>query len=166
MRVPPPPPPIEVPKGIDHYDFFATLVGDGAGPLSTGKRHLVPPPREGDIPRDLPEWMWRADPGLPGARLGRGAGARAEPPPSSLSRRASGLPGIPGCAVSPEGVYSPQAKGDLRGDQRTDPDVDGEPVRSDSTASRNRPASGGGNLVTKQRRDHHHAEQASVTRFP
>ena len=108
----------------------------------------------------------RSDPGLPGARLGRGAGARAEPPPSSLSRRASGLPGIPGCAVSPEGVYSPQAKGDLRGDQRTDPDVDGEPVRSDSTASRNRPASGGGNLVTKQRRDHHHAEQESVTHFP
>jgi|GEM_PF-2754414 len=108
----------------------------------------------------------RADPGLPGARLGGGAGARAEPPPSSLSRWASGLPGIPGCAVSPEGVYSPQAKGDLRGDQRTDPDADGEPVRSDSTASRNSPASRGGNVVTKQRRDHHHAEQASVTRFP
>ncbi len=114
----------------------------------------------GEAPRQ------RSDPGVPGARLGGGVGARTEPSPPPLSRWASGLQGVSGCEARPEGVYSPQAKGGLRWDQRTDPDAHAGPGGSHPASSRNSPASGGGNLVTKQRRDHHHSEQESVTHFP
>jgi hypothetical protein len=76
------------------------------------------------------------------------------------------MQGVSGCQASPEGLYSPQAKGGLRCDQRTDSEAHSGPGGSHPTASRNRPASGGGNLVTKQRSDHHHSEQGSVTHFP
>jgi hypothetical protein len=51
------PPPIEVPTGIDHYEFFAALL-DSAVPQK-GTRRRVTPPKEEDFPRDAPEWMWR-----------------------------------------------------------------------------------------------------------
>ncbi len=108
----------------------------------------------------------RPGPGVPGARLGGGVGARPEPSPPPLPRGASCLQGVSGCEASAAGVYSSHAKGGLRWDQRTDPDAHAGPGSAHPTSSRNRPASGGGNVVTKQRRDHHHSEQESVTHFP
>ena len=53
----PPLPPIEVPTGIDHYEFFAVLL-DSAIPQK-GTRQRVTPPKEEDFPHDAPEWIWR-----------------------------------------------------------------------------------------------------------
>jgi hypothetical protein len=54
----PPPTPIEVPKGIDHYEFFSALLGKGELPEGMRKRVRFQPPREEDLPLDAPEWMW------------------------------------------------------------------------------------------------------------
>ena len=102
-------------------------------------------------------------PGVPGARLGGGVGTRPEPSPPPLPRGARCLQGVPGCEASAAGVYSSHAKGGLRWDQRTDPDAHSGPGSAHPASSRNRPASGGGNVVAKQGRAHHHSEQESVT---
>jgi len=51
------PPPVEVPKGIDHYAFFAALVDPAVTPKGTRRR--VTPPKKEDIPEEMPEWMWQ-----------------------------------------------------------------------------------------------------------
>jgi hypothetical protein len=95
-----------------------------------------------------------------------GGGARTEPSLPRLSQRACCLQGVSGCEASPEGLYSSQAKGDLRLDQRTHHDAYPGLGGSHSKPSRNSAASCCGNLVTEKRSDHHHSEQESVTHFP
>jgi len=51
------PPPVEVPKGIDHYEFFAALADPAVTPKGTRRR--VTPPKKEDIPEEMPEWMWQ-----------------------------------------------------------------------------------------------------------
>jgi hypothetical protein len=106
------------------------------------------------------------DHGVPGASLGGEVGARTEPPPPRLSRRASRLPGVSGCEASSADLYSSQAKGDLRLDQRTAPDAHPRLGRSHPTPSRNSTPSRGRNLVTEKRSDHHPSEQKVLPLFP
>src|SRR6516225_9783910 len=93
----------------------------------------------------------RLHPTAPGASLGGSAGARTEPSLPRLPPRAGCLSRVSGCEARSEGLYSTQAKGDLRMDQRTDPDACSGLGRSHATPSRHRQAPGGGNLVTKKR---------------
>ena len=74
--------------------------------------------------------------------------------------------GVSECEASREGLYSAEAKGDLRLDQRTDHDARPGLGGPHVTPSRNSTASGGGNLAIEKWSDHHHSEPKSVTRFP
>ena len=54
----PPPTRIEVPPGIDHFAFFAALLGQVAPPPVKGNRRRFAPPLAENVPCDAPEWMW------------------------------------------------------------------------------------------------------------
>src|SRR5512138_448596 len=53
------PTPIEVPRGVDHYEFFASLLDVALGRAQANARRQPPPTiKEEDVPPAPVEWMW------------------------------------------------------------------------------------------------------------